>query len=106
MNNPLSNLPPGGTVHLQFVKISKTPACPEGEEVRCENCVKWLHGEKQRVAIVQGGGKVAISQLIASGMKTPPADHVVTLAACTFTPIWSETTHDHWCWNFGRPLSA
>jgi hypothetical protein len=102
MNNNLGGLPSGGTVHLEYVKIPKTPVCPDGENILCKNCVKWLREQKQRVAQVQGGGQVMVSQLIAAGMKIPSADFIVIIAPCTFTPLWSNVTDDHWCWNFGQ----
>jgi hypothetical protein len=96
MNN---GLPPGGTVHLEYAKIPKTPESPR-PTMNCINCKFWQRDQKQRVAQVQGGGQVAISQLIAAGMKIPPADLIATIAPCSFNPIWSIVTDDHWCWQF------
>jgi hypothetical protein len=95
MNN---GLPPGGTVHLEYVKIPKTPSRSDGN--LCALCEHWYRDKKQRVAQVQGGGQVQISQLIAAGMKIPAADFIFTIAPCTFSPIWSVVTDDHWCHQF------
>lgn len=90
-----NGLPPGGTVHLEFQKIPKTPDNVFG--FRCGSCAHWCKENSARVAQVNGGGQVAISQLIAAGMKIPAADFIVTIAPCTFNPIWSMVTDDHWC---------
>jgi hypothetical protein len=93
-----NGLPPGGTVHLEFSKIPKTPENVLGK--KCQSCCHWLKSSAARVAQVQGGGQVAISQLIAAGMKIPSADLIVTISPCTFNPIWSMVTDDHWCAQF------
>jgi hypothetical protein len=103
-----NGLPPGGTVHFEFAKIPKTPAPPSGIGI-CDICKSWCRDQKQRVAQVQGGGQVAISQLIAAGMKIPPSELIATIAPCAYNPIWSMVTDDHWCFQFqdsGRVLTA
>jgi hypothetical protein len=102
MNN--NGLPPGGTVHLEFAKIPKTPEHRFGNQ--CEGCRFWQSEQSARVAQVAGGGQVAISQLIAAGMKIPPSDFIATIAPCAFNPIWSMVTDEHWCGQWKRKHTA